>query len=95
MVSLIVLAALGAASAIGATAVANGDANTAMEAVKQVAPHGLHVALSHVPSWTHAHEVLTEHLSKYGESGGAGAGATTGVGAVVKKGLAHAGGAAK
>ena len=90
MATLIALATLGALSAVGVTAAANGDANTAIEAVKQVAPHGLNVALAHVPTWTHAHEVLTQHLSNYAQNGTAGGGTATGVGAAVKKAATHA-----
>ena len=89
--SITALAILGAVSGIGATSVATGDANAAVEAAKQIAPHGLQVALSHVPSWTHAHQVLSEHLSEYAQNGGIGAGATGGAGAALKKGLAHMG----
>ncbi len=91
MVSIAALAILGAISGIGATSVATGDANAAVEAAKQMAPQGLHVALSHVPSWTHAHQVLSEHLSQYAQNGGIGAGASGGIGAAMKKGLAHIG----
>ena len=90
MTSLIALAIMGALSAVGVTAAANGDANTVVEAAKQVAPHGLRIALAHVPTWTNAHEVLTQHLSNYAQSGTAGGGATAGVGAVVKKAASHA-----
>ncbi len=76
---------------MGATSVATGDANTAVEAAKQLAPHGLQVALSHVPSWTNAHQVLSQHLSEYAQNGGVGAGVFGGVGAALKKGLAHVG----
>ena len=89
MSSLIALAVLGALSALGVTAAANGDANTAIEAAKQIAPHGLKIALAHVPTWTHAHEVLSQHLSQYAQSGTAGGAGTTGVGAAIKKAAAH------
>ena len=90
MATLIALAILGALSAVGVTAAANGDANTAIEAVKQVAPHGLKIALAHVPTWTHAHEVLSQHLSQYAQNGSAGGAASGGVGAVAKKAATHA-----
>src|SRR5439155_12900569 len=37
------------------------------------------VALAHVASWTHAHQVLTQHLSAYTQNGGAGAAGTVGL----------------
>ena len=91
MVSIAALAILGAISGIGATSVATGDANAAVEAAKQMAPHGLQVALSHVPSWTHAHQVLSEHLSEYAQNGGIGATTGGGIAAMLKRGLGHAG----
>lgn len=86
MVSIAVLAALGGLSAAAATAATTGDASTVVSAI-HVAPPGLHVALSHVPSWTHAYQVLTQHLSAYAQNGGASAAGTAGVGAAIKKGL--------
>lgn len=91
MVSITALAILGAITGIGATSVATGDASTAVEAAKQAAPQGLHVALSHVPSWTHAHQVLTEHLSQYAQNGGIGASSGAGIATTIKRGLGHAG----
>ena len=93
MVSLALLAVLGAASGIGATSLANGDASAAVQTASQLAPHGLSVAISHVPSWTHAHKVLSQHLSQYAQNGGIGAGVFGGVGAALKKGLSHIGNA--
>lgn len=46
-----ILATVGVATATGAAAVATGNA------------HGLVVAIQHIPSWTHAHTVLS-HLSQ-------------------------------
>lgn len=89
--SLTALAILGAITGLGATSVATGDASTAVEAAKQAAPQGLHVALSHLPSWTHAHQVLSAHLSQYAQNGGIGATAGAGIAATIKKGLGHAG----
>ena len=48
-------------------------------AAVHAAPHGLQVALAHVPSWTHAYQVLTQHLSAYTQNGGAGAAGTAGL----------------
>ena len=89
MVSLAILAAMGGLSAVGATAVATGDASAATGMVHAALPPGLKIALSHVPSWTHAYEILTRHLSSYGASGSAGAGGPAGIGAAVKNALAH------
>jgi hypothetical protein len=72
MVSIVVLAVLGGAAGLGATAVANGEASLAANAVAHAIPPGLHVALGDVPSWTHAHKVLTEHLSDYTAGGSIG-----------------------
>lgn len=85
MVSTIVLAALGGLAATTTTAVATGDASAAANAVHAVPP-GLHVALSHVPSTSHAYEVLKEHLSLYAQTGGTGT-AAGGLAAAVKHGL--------
>jgi hypothetical protein len=86
MVSTTVLAALGGLAATASTVVATGDASAAVNAVHGVPP-GLHVALSHVPSTSHAYQVLKEHLSLYAQTGGAGTAATGGVAAAVKHGL--------
>ncbi len=86
MVSTIVLAALGGMAATATTAVATGDASAAANAVHAVPP-GLHVALSHVPSTSHAYEVLKQHLSLYAGTGTAGTAATGGVATAVKHGL--------
>ena len=91
MVSIAALAILGAISGIGATSVANGDASSAIQAAGQLAPHGLSVAMSHVPTWTHAHQVLSQHLSQYAQNGTAGSGVLGGLGAAFKKGFAHIG----
>jgi hypothetical protein len=91
MVSIAALAILGAISGMGATTLATGDASSAVQAASQVAPHGLSMALSHVPSWTHAYQVLSQHLSEYAQNGGVGAGVFSGIGMALKKGLAHAG----
>ncbi len=86
MVSTIVLAALGGVAATATTAVATGDASAVANAVHTVPP-GLHVALSHVPSTSHAFEVLKQHLSLYAGAGSAGTAATGGAAAAVKHGL--------
>ncbi len=86
MVSTIILAVLGGAAATATTAVATGDASSAVAAVHAVPP-GLHVALSHVPSTSHAYEVLRQHLSLYAGTGTAGTAATGGAAAAVKHGL--------
>ncbi len=86
MVSTIILAVLGGAAATATTAVATGDASTAVAAVHTVPP-GLHVALSHVPSTSHAYEVLKQHLSLYAGSGSTGMAATGGAAAAIKHGL--------
>jgi hypothetical protein len=91
MVSIAALAILGAISGMGATSIANGDASTAFQAASQLAPHGLSIALSHVPSWTHAHEVLSQHLSQYAQNSGASSGIFGGLGVAFKKGLGHIG----
>ena len=75
MASIMALAALGGLAAGALTAVTTGDASASVNA----APHGLQVALSHVPSWTHAYQVLTQHLSAYTQNGGAGAAGTAGL----------------
>ena len=86
MVSTILLAAVGGLAATATTAVATGDASGAVSAAHAVPP-GLHVALSHVPSTSHAFEVLKQHLSLYAGSGTAGTAATGGAAAAVKHGL--------
>jgi hypothetical protein len=86
MVSTIVLAALGGIAATATTAAATGGASAASNAAHAV-PAGLQVALSHVPSTSHAYEVLKAHLSLYASAGGAGAAATGGVATAVKHGL--------
>ena len=68
------------------TAVATGDASAAVNAVHAIPP-GLHVALSHVPSTSHAYQVLQQHLSLYAGTGTAGTAATGGVATAVKHGL--------
>lgn len=86
MVSTIVLAALGGLAATTTTAVATGDASAVASAVHAVPP-GLHVALSHVPSTSHAFDVLKEHLSLYAQTGGAGTATAGGAAAAIKHGL--------
>ncbi len=86
MVSTIALAALGGLAATATTAAATGDASAVVSAAHAIPP-GLHVALSHVPSASHAYQVLTQHLSLYAGSGGAGTTATAGAAAAVKHGL--------
>lgn len=81
-----VLAAVGGLAATATTAVATGDAS-ALAHASQAVPPGLHVALSHVPSASHAYEVLKQHLSLYAGSGSAGTAATGGAAAAVKHGL--------
>ncbi len=85
MVSTIVLAALGGVAATATTAVATGDASAVASAAHAVPP-GLQVALSPVPSASHAYQVLKEHLSLYAGTGTAGT-AASGVAAAVKHGL--------
>ena len=84
-VSTIVLAALGGVAATATAAVATGDASALAHAAHTVPP-GLHVALSHVPSTSHAYNVLEQHLSLCTGSGAAGTAATGGA-AAVKYGL--------
>ncbi|MEM0074830.1 MAG: hypothetical protein QXR69_02740 [Conexivisphaerales archaeon] len=84
MVSIIALAALGALAGAGATAAATGDLNTAAQMAANAVPPGLHIALAHVPSWTHAHQVLTEHLKLYAQNGSIGAGTSGGLGTAIK-----------
>jgi Na+-driven multidrug efflux pump len=88
MVSTIAIAVLGGVGAVVATAVGNGDAASAAHAAAHAIPPGLHVALSHVPSWTHAHEVLAQHLQQYGEAGSAGSAGSGGIGLALKKMIA-------
>lgn len=86
MVSTILLAAVGGLAATATTAVATGDASAAASAAHAVPP-GLQVALAHVPSSSHAFDVLKQHLSLYAGSGTAGTSATGGAVAAVKHGL--------
>ncbi len=86
MMSTIVLAALGGLAATTTTAVATGDASAVVNAVHAVPP-GLHVALSHVPTTSHAFDVLKEHLSLYAQAGGTGTAATGGAAAAIRHGL--------
>ncbi len=79
MVSIIALAAFGGLAAAAATAVSTGDASAAVNAVHAAVPHGLQVALAHVPSATHAHQVLTQHLAAYTQNGAGGAAGTAGL----------------
>ena len=85
MVSTIVFAALGGLAATATTAAATGDVS-GLAASAHLLPPGLHVALSHVPSASHAYQVLQQHLSLYAGSGGAGS-AAAGTTAAVKHGL--------
>ncbi len=80
------MAALGGVAATATTAVATGDASAVANAVHTVPP-GLHVALSHVPSTSHAYEVIKQHLSLYAGAGSAGTAATGGAAAAIKHGL--------
>lgn len=91
MVSILALGILGTIAGIGATSMATGNPSAAVEAAKQATPHGLQVALSHIPSWTHAYKVLQEHLSNYAQNGAVAGSTTAGVGAALKKALGHAG----
>ncbi len=77
---------MGGIAATTATAVATGDASSAASVVHAMPP-GLHVALSHVPSTSHAYEVLKQHLSIYTSAGAGGTAVTGGVAAAVKHGL--------
>jgi|ECHhosMinimDraft_1075155.scaffolds.fasta_scaffold00848_4 hypothetical protein len=54
----------------------------ALFVVSRSTPPGLKTALEHVPIWTHAHQVLENHLSLYTSGGAAGA---VGSGLAVKK----------
>jgi len=85
MVSTIVLAVLGGAAATATTAVVTGDASTLANAAHAVPP-GLKVALAHVPSTSHAFDVLKQHLSLYAGTGTAGT-AVTGGAAAARHGL--------
>ncbi|MDG6939258.1 MAG: hypothetical protein JRN39_02525 [Nitrososphaerota archaeon] len=85
----IAMATLGTLAGLGATAAATGDASTLAQSVSQMAPHGLQVALAHVPTWTQAHAVLAQHLQLYAQNGGAGGAGASAAGAAIKKGLAH------
>jgi hypothetical protein len=86
MVSTLLVAALGGVAATATTAVATGDASTAANAIHAVPP-GLHVALAHVPSASHAFEVLKQHLSLYAGTGTAGTAAAGGTAAAARHGL--------
>lgn len=86
MVSPIILAVVGGIAATAATAVATGDASAAVSVAHSV-PQGLQVALSHVPVVSHAHQVLTQHLSLYAGTGSAGTAAGGGVAAAIRHGL--------
>jgi hypothetical protein len=88
MISIAALTAIGAALGAGATAAFTGDASTAIQMASSV-PHGLNVALSHVPAWTHAHEVLMQHLQLYTQNSSAGAASGAGIGLGLKKALLH------
>jgi hypothetical protein len=87
MVSTILLAAMGGLAATTTTAVATGDASGVASAAAHAVPPGLQVALSHVPSASHAFEVLKTHLALYAQTGSAGTAATGGVAAAAKHGL--------
>ncbi|MEM0117282.1 MAG: hypothetical protein QXV32_02440 [Conexivisphaerales archaeon] len=91
MISVAGLAAVGAILGAGATAAVTGDASTAAQIVSNAIPHGLNVALAHVPTWTHAHQVLTQHLQMYAQNSSAGAASGTGLGFGLKKALLHFG----
>ncbi len=82
MAPILGIAAIGAAATTAATAAATGEASAA---VHLFAP-GLKVALTHVQSWSHAYQILTQHLSALGENGVGGIG--TGMKAFAR-GLAH------
>ena len=86
MVPTIDLAVLRGVAATATTAIATGDASTLAHAAQTVPP-GLQVALSHVPSASHAYEVLQQHLSLYAGAGTAGTAATGGAAAAVRHGL--------
>lgn len=86
MVSTILLAAIGGLAATTTTVVATGDASSLVHSGHTVPP-GLQVALSHVPSTSHAATVLKDHLSLYAGAGGAGSAATGGVAAAIRHGL--------
>jgi hypothetical protein len=88
MVSTIVVAILGGMGAVTATALGNGDASSVAQVAAQIVPPGLHVALSHVPSWTHAHQVLAQHLQQYTESGSVGSAGSGGMVLAIKKFIA-------
>lgn len=85
MVSTYVIAALGGLAATAAS-LSVGNAAAASSAVHAVPP-GLQVAMSHVPSASHAYEVLKQHLALYSGTGAVGATASGGVAAVAKHGL--------
>ncbi|MEM3670235.1 MAG: hypothetical protein QW767_00595 [Thermoprotei archaeon] len=86
MVSLAAIAALGASIGVGAVSAVHGNPVLASHA----APPGLSVALSRVPTWTHAHEVLAQNLSKYAAGATGGGGVASGLGVGLKKAGAKA-----
>jgi hypothetical protein len=69
-----------------ATSVVTGDASAVVNAAHG-APPGLQVALSHVPSTSHAFEVLKLHLSMYAGTGAAGTTVAGGATVAIKHGL--------
>lgn len=85
MVSTLFMAMLGGVAATATTAVATGGAPTAV-GLAHAAPQGLQIALSHVPSASHAYSVLKEHAALYAGSGAAGTAAAGGATAL-KHGL--------
>lgn len=85
--SVAALTAIGAS--IGLTIAAAAHGNPA--AVAHTLPPGLSVALSHVPSWTHAHAVLSQKVSSYAAGGTAGGSAGAVAGALGKKTATKAG----
>lgn len=85
MVSTIMLAAIGGAAA-ATTALATGNTVVAT-GVAHAIPPGLKVALAHVPSWTKAHEVISEKVSEFLQSGGVGAASAAGLSEAVKHGI--------
>ena len=87
MVSTIVVALLGGVAATATTAAATGDASALAHAAQAVPP-GLHVAMSHVPSASHAYEVLKQHLSLYAGTGTSGAAVAGGASVAVRHGVA-------
>ncbi|MDG6949283.1 MAG: hypothetical protein JRN16_03945 [Nitrososphaerota archaeon] len=86
MVSTLVVALLGGLAATASTAAATGDASVLAHAAQTVPP-GLQVAMAHVPSASHAYEVLKAHLSLYAGTGTAGTVGAGGASMAVKHGL--------